>query len=127
MNENNMKKFICMLAIFVMAGMNVNAQRVVDGQATYYGSRSHGRKTASGETFNKNEMVCAHRTLPFGTRVRVTNKKNGRSVVVRVIDRGPFGKGKVIDLSPAAARQLDMIKAGVVPVHLEVVGKGRKL
>ncbi len=127
MNENNMKKFICMLAIFVMAGMNVNAQRVVDGQATYYGSRSHGRKTASGETFNKNEMVCAHRTLPFGTRVRVTNKKNGRSVVVRVIDRGPFGKGKVIDLSPAAARQLDMIKAGVVPVHLEVVGKGGKL
>ena len=126
MNENNMKKFICMLALFVMAGMNVNAQRVVDGQATYYGSRSHGRKTASGETFNKNEMVCAHRTLPFGTRVRVTNKKNGRSVVVRVIDRGPFGKGKVIDLSPAAARQLDMIKAGVVPVHLEVVGKGRK-
>jgi len=122
-----MKKFICMLAIFVMAGMNVNAQRVVDGQATYYGSRSHGRKTASGETFNKNEMVCAHRTLPFGTRVRVTNKKNGRSVVVRVIDRGPFGKGKVIDLSPAAARQLDMIKAGVVPVHLEVVGKGGKL
>ena len=127
MNENIMRKFICMLAIFVMAGMNVNAQRVVDGQATYYGSRSHGRKTASGETFNKNEMVCAHRTLPFGTRVRVTNKKNGRSVVVRVIDRGPFGKGKVIDLSPAAARQLDMIKAGVVPVHLEVVGKGRKL
>ena len=127
MNENNMKKFICMLAIFAMAGMNVNAQRVVDGQATYYGSRSHGRKTASGETFNKNEMVCAHRTLPFGTRVRVTNKKNGRSVVVRVIDRGPFGKGKVIDLSPAAARQLDMIKAGVVPVHLEVVGKGGKL
>ena len=127
MNENNMRKFICMLAIFVMAGMNVNAQRMVDGQATYYGSRSHGRKTASGETFNKNEMVCAHRTLPFGTRVRVTNKKNGRSVVVRVIDRGPFGKGKVIDLSPAAARQLDMIKAGVVPVHLEVVGKGGKL
>ena len=126
MNENIMRKFICMLAIFVMAGMNVNAQRVVDGQATYYGSRSHGRKTASGETFNKNEMVCAHRTLPFGTRVRVTNKKNGRSVVVRVIDRGPFGKGKVIDLSPAAARQLDMIKAGVVPVHLEVVGKGGK-
>ena len=127
MNEIIMRKFICMLAIFVMAGMNVNAQRVVDGQATYYGSRSHGRKTASGETFNKNEMVCAHRTLPFGTRVRVTNKKNGRSVVVRVIDRGPFGKGKVIDLSPAAARQLDMIKAGVVPVHLEVVGKGGKL
>ena len=127
MNKNIMRKFICMLAIFVMAGMNVNAQRVVDGQATYYGSRSHGRKTASGETFNKNEMVCAHRTLPFGTRVRVTNKKNGRSVVVRVIDRGPFGKGKVIDLSPAAARQLDMIKAGVVPVHLEVVGKGGKL
>ena len=123
MNEQIMKKFLSMLAICLMVSNGMNAQRVVDGQATYYGVRSHGKKTASGERFNKDAMVCAHRTLPFGTRVKVTNKKNGRSVVVRVIDRGPFGRGKVIDLSPAAARQLDMIKAGVVPVHLEVVGK----
>ncbi len=121
-----MRKILLLLVLFVTSNLVMNAQRVVDGQATYYGSRSHGRKTASGETFNKNAMVCAHRTLPFGTQVRVTNKKNGKSVVVRVIDRGPFGKGKVIDLSPAAARQLDMIRAGVVPVHLEVVGKSRK-
>lgn len=122
MNENTMRKFLSVLAICMLASTGMNAQRVVDGQATYYGAKSHGRKTASGETFNKDAMVCAHRTLPFGTRVKVTNKKNGKSVVVRVIDRGPFGKGRVIDLSPAAARQLDMLRAGVVPVHLEVVG-----
>ena len=112
-----------MLTVSLAVCMGMNAQRVVDGQATYYGIKSHGRKTASGETFNKDAMVCAHRTLPFGTKLRVTNKKNGRTVVVRVIDRGPFGKGRVVDLSPAAARQLDMMSAGVVPVHLDVVEK----
>ena len=118
-----MRKFLLLLIVFLTVSLLMNAQRVVDGQATYYGVKSHGRKTASGETFNKDEMVCAHRTLPFGTRVRVTNKKNGRAVVVRVIDRGPFGKGRVIDLSPAAARELDMVRSGVVPVHLELVSQ----
>jgi rare lipoprotein A len=90
------------------------------GKATWYGGRFHGRKTASGERFDKRALTAAHRKLPFGTRVRVTNLKNGRSVVVRINDRGPFGgKGRIIDVSEAAARKLDMIRAGVVPVTVE--------
>jgi rare lipoprotein A len=89
------------------------------GKASWYGGKHHGGPTASGERFNKNAMTAAHRTFPMGTRVRVTNLKNGRSVVVRINDRGPYSKGRVIDLSEAAAQKLDMIEAGVVPVRLE--------
>ncbi len=91
------------------------------GLASWYGGRFQGRLTASGERFDQNEMTAAHRTLRFGTKVRVTNRKNGRSVVVRINDRGPYGKGRIIDLSRAAARAIDMIRAGVVPVSLEVL------
>lgn len=91
------------------------------GMATFYGDEQ-GNKTASGERFNKRAFTAAHRTLPFGTRVRVTNLRNGRSVEVRINDRGPFGKRKrIIDVSEAAARQLGMIDAGVVPVTIEVL------
>jgi len=91
------------------------------GMATFYGDEQ-GTQTASGERFDKRKMTAAHRTLPFGTRVRVTNTKNGRSVEVRINDRGPFGKRtRIIDVSEAAARQLGMIDAGVVPVTIEVV------
>jgi rare lipoprotein A len=93
--------------------------------ASYYAARYHGRTTASGEVFDVGKLTAAHRTLPFGTRVRVSNVRNGRSVNVRVNDRGPFVAGRVIDLSPAAARQLDMLDAGVVPVLLEVLGTPR--
>ncbi|HVK88178.1 MAG TPA: septal ring lytic transglycosylase RlpA family protein [Kofleriaceae bacterium] len=94
---------------------------VQEGLGTWYGGKHHGGPTASGERFDKNAMTCAHRTLPMGTRVRVTNKRNGKSVVLRINDRGPYGKGRIIDVSEAAARRLDMIDAGVVPVHVEVV------
>ena len=90
------------------------------GLASWYGSGHHGGPTASGERFNKNAMTAAHRRLRMQTRVRVTNRKNGKSVVVRINDRGPYGRA-IIDLSEAAARQLDMIKAGVVPVKIEVL------
>jgi rare lipoprotein A len=89
------------------------------GKASWYGGKHHGGPTASGERFNKNAMTAAHRTFPMGTRVRVTNLKNGKSVVVRINDRGPYSKGRIIDLSEAAAQKLDMIDAGVVPVRLE--------
>jgi len=91
-----------------------------EGLATYYGGSLHGKPTASGEPFNKNAFTAAHRKLKFGTRVRVTNKRNGLSVEVRINDRGPFGRA-IIDLSEAAARKLNMIEAGVVPVRIEVV------
>jgi rare lipoprotein A len=90
--------------------------------ATFYGSEQHGGPTASGERFDKRKLTAAHRTLPFGTRVRVTNTRNGRSVEVRINDRGPYGnRGRIIDVSEAAARRLDMIDAGVVPVTVEVL------
>ncbi len=94
---------------------------VQDGMASWYGGQHHGGPTASGERFDKNAMTAAHRTLPMNTRVRVTSKRNGRSVVVRINDRGPYGRGRIIDLSEAAAKQLDMIDAGVVPVRVEVL------
>ncbi len=93
--------------------------RVQRGKASWYGKRHHGRKTASGERFNKNALTAAHRTLKFGTVVKVTNQRNGRSVEVRINDRGPFGRrGRIIDLSEEAARQLRMRKRGVAPVEL---------
>jgi rare lipoprotein A len=93
----------------------------LEGEASYYADRFNGRTTANGETFDINQLTAAHRTLPFGTRVRVTNLKNQKSVVVRINDRGPYAKGRVIDLSPAAARRIDMIGMGVAPVRLEVL------
>jgi rare lipoprotein A len=92
------------------------------GMASFYGNESGGR-TATGERFNPNLLTAAHRSLPFGTRVRVTNNNNGRSVVVRINDRGPFTGGRVIDVSTGAARQLGMISSGVASVKLEVLGR----
>lgn len=94
---------------------------VQEGKASWYGGQHHGGPTASGERFNKHAMTAAHRTLRMNTRVRVTNKRNGRTVEVRINDRGPYTKGRIIDLSEAAARKLGMIEAGVVPVRVEVL------
>ena len=91
------------------------------GVASWYGKPFHGRKTASGERYNMNKMTAAHRTLPFGVVVKVTNLDNGRSIKVRITDRGPFVKGRIIDLSRAAARKLDMIGTGTVRVRIAVV------
>ena len=95
-----------------------------DGNASYYADRYHGRTTASGERFDVDALTAAHKTMAFGTVVRVTNLKNGKSVTVRVNDRGPYVGGRVIDLSPAAARRIDMIRDGVVPVKLQVLRDG---
>jgi rare lipoprotein A len=92
------------------------------GLATFYGKEAQGGPTASGERFDMHKLTAAHRTLHMGTRVRVTNRKNGRTVEVRINDRGPYGSSqRIIDLSEAAAKVLDMIDAGVVPVKLEVL------
>ena len=93
------------------------------GMASWYGSGFHGRRTASGETFNSSGLTAAHRYLPFGTKVRVTNLRNGRSVVVRINDRGPFSGGRVIDLSRGAAAIIGVFQSGVAPVVLEVLGR----
>jgi rare lipoprotein A len=101
-----------------VAVRSVSTQR---GQASWYGSGFHGRKTASGERYNQYEMTAAHKRLRFGTRVRVTNLNNGRSVIVRINDRGPFVRGRVIDLSRSGAQALGMIGSGVAPVSVEVL------
>lgn len=91
------------------------------GLASWYGPDFHGKKTSSKEIYNMYDMTAAHKSLPFGTQVMVTNLENGKSVMVRINDRGPFVKGRIIDLSYSAARVLDMIDPGVVKVRIEVV------
>ncbi|MBO0904479.1 septal ring lytic transglycosylase RlpA family protein [Jiella sonneratiae] len=91
------------------------------GSASYYGKRFHGRRTANGERFNMNAMTAAHKSLPFGTKVRVTNRRNGKSVVVRINDRGPYAHGRVIDLSRAAASRIGMLSSGTAPVKLDIL------
>lgn len=86
--------------------------------ATYYSRMFHGRKTASGERYDREEFTCAHRTLPFNTLLKVSNPSNDSTVIVRVNDRGPFSKRRHLDLSYAAAKQLGMLKAGVIPVEV---------
>lgn len=91
------------------------------GDATWYGEPYHGRRTSSGEVFDMEQLTAAHRTLPFQTWVEVTNLNNQKKVEVRITDRGPFVDGRIIDLSRAAAREIDMLRAGVVPVELRVI------
>jgi rare lipoprotein A len=91
------------------------------GMASYYGNEFSGRKTANGERFDQGKLTAAHRTLPFGTHVKVTNTQNGKSVVVRVNDRGPFAKGRVIDLSSSAFKSIAYLGAGVIPVHIQAI------
>lgn len=91
------------------------------GVASYYGKRFHGRRTANGERFNMNAMTAAHKTLPFGTMVEVTHARTGKSVTVRINDRGPFIRGRTIDLSRAAAKRIGMISQGHARVKLAIV------
>ncbi len=92
------------------------------GTASWYGVPFHGRQTASGETYDMNGMTCAHRTLPFGTLLLVTNTGNGRTATVRVTDRGPYVSGRIIDLSRGAASSLGMLETGTAQVEIRVVG-----
>jgi len=92
------------------------------GGASYYADKFVGRETASGEVYTHRKLTAAHRTLPFGTRVRVTRLDTGAEVVVRINDRGPFKRSRIIDLSRSAAERLDMLEVGVVEVEIEVLG-----
>src|SRR5262245_9100566 len=95
--------------------------RIQYGLASWYGRERHGRRTASGDIFDSNRLVAAHRTAPFGTYALVTNLANGRTVQVRINDRGPAVAGRVVDLSYAAARQLDMVHVGITRVKVELL------
>jgi rare lipoprotein A len=97
------------------------SSKELEGIASWYGPDFHGRRTANGEIYNMYGMTAAHKTLPFDTMLRVTNLENGRSVVVRVNDRGPYAKGRIIDLSKSAAEKIGMIGPGTARVRLEVL------
>jgi rare lipoprotein A len=104
-----------------MSPKKVSPGTVQAGEASWYGERHQGRRTASGELYDKNQLTAAHPALPLGTLVLVTNLQNGRSVEVRVNDRGPTVGGRIIDLSYAAARALGAVAAGTVPVSVRVL------
>ncbi|GIV43342.1 MAG: hypothetical protein KatS3mg035_0465 [Bacteroidia bacterium] len=124
-----MQQYIFLHLFFVWMSLEVFSQThfTEKGYATYYSDIFHGRKTASGQIYNKNEMVCAHKKLPFNSYVKVTNLSNQKTVIVKVIDRGPYGgNGYIIDLSRAAAKELDMLQSGVARVSIELVNKPEK-
>lgn len=102
------------------------AFKIQEGVASYYAHKFHGRTTSNGEIYNMYELTAAHKTLPFNTIVRVTNLDNGRSVEVRINDRGPFVKGRIIDLSLKAAESLGMIEKGTAPVKIEILKAGEQ-
>jgi rare lipoprotein A len=102
--------------------LSTHAGFVQGGTASWYGSDFHGRETSSGEAYNMHAMTAAHKTLPLGVYVKVQNKQNGREIVVRVNDRGPFVDGRIIDLSYSAAKNLGVVKSGTAPVQIEALG-----
>ncbi len=122
-------QWLCMLISLVLL-ININGcarkrtpseKRVYIGEASWYGRKFHGKTTASGERYNMRALTAAHPYLPFDTRVRVTHLGNGRSVIVRINDRGPFVGNRIIDLSHRAARSLRMVEEGVAQVKLEIL------
>lgn len=112
---------IALFALYNVFTLTIKAQS--DGKASYYSNGLHGRRMSNGERYDRNAFTCAHRTLPFGTRLKITNPRNGKSVIVRVTDRGPFVRGRVVDLSYAAARELGTLASGVAYVKVELVRK----
>ncbi len=120
-------KILTALIVAILISLPMSASARVEeghtqkGVASYYHDSLHGRKTASGEVYNKRIRSAAHKSFPLGTKVRVTKLSSGKSIVVRINDRGPFVKGRVIDLSRRAARELGIIRSGVAKVAVEVV------
>ena len=114
---------LVMIGLFAL-GVTAQAKdtgQVQEGRASYYADSFQGKKTASGAVYDKGALTAAHRTLPFGTKVRVTYLKTKKSVVVEINDRGPYAKGRIIDLSTAAARKIGLIKRGHGKVRLEIL------
>lgn len=129
----NLRSFVLLIALALLSTGCATAPRpqvehpVPDGGyseqgiASWYGPGFHGRKTASGERFNQKAMTCAHRKLPFGSKIKVTNLNNDKSVIVTVNDRGPFVRRRIVDLSRQAAYEIGLISTGTAPVRVETV------
>jgi rare lipoprotein A len=116
-----MRQFLVLVFLLMTVATGALAATVTEGKASYYADSLDGNLTASGKPYDKSALTAAHKTLPFGSRLKVTNLANDRSVLVTVNDRGPFAKNRIIDLSRAAAEQLDMIDAGVATVRIELL------
>jgi len=114
-------RFICIIILLLCDFYSVLAQFTQTGMASYYASEFHGKRTACGERYNMNELTAAHPSLPFDTKVKVTNLTNKKSVIVRINDRGPHTKKRIIDLSKAAAKKIGLIQAGVTRVKIQVI------
>ena len=121
--DMNIFKLMVVMFLCLIQGMAqvASAAAAQEGEASYYAGSLHGKKTASGELYDKSALSAAHRSLPFGTKVRVTYLETGQSVVVVINDRGPYAKGRIIDLSAAAAKKIGLIDAGHGRVRLEVM------
>jgi rare lipoprotein A len=100
---------------------STNSKKVIEGISSYYGPKFHGKLTASGEVFDMYQLTAAHKSLKFGTRIKVINLDNNKHVIVKINDRGPFIKGRVLDLSYGAAKKLDMLKTGTARVRIEIL------
>lgn len=122
---NNRKCYVLTVIILLFIGIHqpifAQTQDIQTGEASWYGSKYHGKKTSSGEPYNKNHMTAAHKTLPFGTKVKVTNLDNNESVIVRINDRGPFVGDRIIDVSEVAARKLKFRSKGIGTVKVEIL------
>jgi rare lipoprotein A len=112
---------VFLIALPVLAQAGDSRSEIGSGMASYYGSEFAGSRTASGERFDPGAMTAAHRTLAFHSKVAVTNLSNGKEVIVRINDRGPWGKGRIIDISHAAAKQIGMHRSGTAKVRLELL------
>ncbi|MBX9853126.1 MAG: septal ring lytic transglycosylase RlpA family protein [Cytophagaceae bacterium] len=124
----NIKKTLAFSILSIIIGHNIYSQhaKTQTGMASYYASKFHGKKTACGEKYDMYALTAAHNTLPFHTYVKVTNLKNNKTVIVRINDRGPHAKGRIIDLSKAAAEKIGLIQDGVGKVRIEVINADEK-
>ncbi|MCH5181342.1 MAG: septal ring lytic transglycosylase RlpA family protein [Prevotellaceae bacterium] len=115
------QRIVSVSALLLAFAAYLPAGAQTKGKASYYSHKLHGRRTSDGSRYHRDSLTCAHRTYPFGTMLKVTNTTNGREVIVKVTDRGPYGHGRVIDLSYAAAKDLGMVASGVAQVEVEKV------
>jgi len=115
--------FLCLLLSFTMIAKGLS---VVSGKATYYASKFEGRRTSNGERYAGSKFTAAHKSLPFGTLIEVTNKRSGKKAIVRVNDRGPHSRSAILDLSYSAAKKLGIVNSGHAKVSVRVLGKKKK-
>ena len=117
--------FLLLLAAIAITSCSGSRKFTQVGKASYYSNKFQGKKMANGDRYRKGKLTAAHKTLPFGTKVKVTNQQNGKTVKVKITDRGPHVRGRIVDLSRAAANRIDMVEAGTVPVKLKVIRRSR--